>query len=129
MFKKTNKLELIITADEFIKKLQRMAVEFEGSFEKIALIPGFTIDILRMVAKGQAKINSELQISDTAQSFIDRMLNRIIIGMIIVAVIIGSSLIALVDIQPVVFDLPLFTTIGYIIAVLLSFSLFRGKYK
>lgn len=116
-------------ADEFIKKLQRMAVEFEGSFEKIALIPGFTIDILRMVAKGQAKINSELQISDTAQSFIDRMLNRIIIGMIIVAVIIGSSLIALVDIQPVVFDLPLFTTIGYIIAVLLSFSLFRGKYK
>lgn len=116
-------------ADEFLKKLQRMAVEFEGSFEKIALIPGFTIDILRMVAKGQAKINSELQISDTAQSFIDRMLNRIIIGMIIVAVIIGSSLIALVDIQPVVFNLPFFTTIGYVIAAVLSFSLFRGKYK
>lgn len=117
------------TADEFVKKLQRMAVELEGSFEKVALIPGYTVDILKMVAKGQAKINSELQISDTAQSFIDRMLNRIIIGMIIVAIIIGSSLIALVDIQPVVFDLPLFTTIGYVIAAALSFSLFRGKYK
>ena len=116
-------------ADEFVKKLQRMAVELEGSFEKVALIPGYTVDILKMVAKGQAKINSELQISETAQSFIDRMLNRIIIGMIIVAVIVGSSLIALVDIQPVVFNLPLFTTIGYVIAAALSFSLFRGKYK
>ena len=116
-------------ADEFVKKLQRMAVELEGSFEKVALIPGYTVDILKMVAKGQAKINSELQISETAQSFIDRMLNRIIIGMIIVAVIVGSSLIALVDIQPVVFNLPLFTTIGYVIASALSFSLFRGKYK
>ena len=42
---------------------------------------------------------------------------------------IGSSLIAIADIQPVIFNLPLFTTIGYIAAGLLTISLFKGKYK
>ena len=82
-----------------------------------------------MVAKGQAKINSELQISESAQSFIDKMLSRVIIGMIAVALIIGASLIALVDIQPVIFNLPLFTTLGYITAGILVISLFKGKCK
>ncbi len=113
--------------DNFIKKLQKVIIELSGSMEKLALIPGFTIDILQMIAKGQVKINSELQISESAQSFIDKVLNRIIMGMITVAIIIGSSLIALVDIQPVVFNLPLFTTIGYIIATILAISLFKNK--
>lgn len=115
--------------DEFTKKLQKVIIELSGSMEKLALIPGFTIDILQMVAKGQAKINSELQISESAQSFIDKMLSRIIIGMIAVALIIGASLIALVDIQPVIFNLPLFTTLGYITAGILVISLFKGKCK
>ncbi len=115
--------------DEFTRKAQRVLMGIDGSMEKMSLIPGFTVDILRMFAKGQTKINSELQISETAQAFIDRMLKKIIIGMIIVAIIIGASLIALVDIQPVLFNLPVFTTAGYIIAGLMSFSLFRGKYK
>ena len=57
------------------------------------------------------------------------MLNRIILAMITVAIIIGSSLIAMVDIQPVIFNLPLFTTLGYIAAGFLTISLFWGKYK
>lgn len=115
--------------DEFVNKIQRMLIEIDGSMEKLALIPGFTVDILRMVAKGQIKVNSDIQITETTQVFIDRMLRKIILGMIIVAIIVGSSLIALVNIQPVIFKLPLFTSIGYIIAVILSFSLFRGRYK
>ena len=115
--------------EEFVNKIQRVLIEIDGSMEKLALIPGFTVDILRMVAKGQIKVNSDIQITETTQVFIDRMLRKIILGMIIVAIIVGSSLIALVNIQPVIFKLPLFTSIGYIIAVILSFSLFRGKYK
>ena len=102
-------------------------MELSGSLEKLALIPGFTIDILQMIAKGQVKINSELQISENAQSFIERMIQRIILALITSAIIIGSSLIAIVDIQPVIFNLPLFTTIGYIAAGFLTISLFRGK--
>lgn len=115
--------------EEFTKKLQKAAMELSGSLEKMALIPGFTIDILQMIAKGQIKVNSELQISENAQVFIDRMLSRIILALIAVAIIIGSSLIAMVDIQPVIFNLPLFTTIGYIAAGILIISLFWGKYK
>ena len=114
---------------EFIKKMQKAAMELSGSLEKLALIPGFTIDILQMIAKGQVKVNSELQISENAQVFIDRMLSRVILALITVAIIIGSSLIAMVDVQPVIFNLPLFTTIGYIAAGFLTISLFRGKYK
>ncbi len=115
--------------EEFTKKIQKAVMELSGSLEKLALIPGFTIDILQMIAKGQVKVNSELQISENAQSFIDRMLSRIILALITVAIIIGSSLIAMVDVQPVIFNLPLFTTIGYIAAGFLTISLFRGKFK
>ncbi len=114
-------------ASEFTKKVRKAVMELSGSLEKLALIPGFTIDILQMIAKGQVKINSELQISENAQSFIERMIQRIILALITAAIIIGSSLIAIVDIQPVVFNLPLFTTIGYIAAGFLTISLFRGK--
>ena len=112
-----------------ILPLQYIETELSGSLEKLALIPGFTIDILQMIAKGQVKVNSELQISENAQVFIDRMLSRVILALITVAIIIGSSLIAMVDVQPVIFNLPLFTTIGYIAAGFLTISLFRGKYK
>ena len=115
--------------EEFTKKVQKAVMELSGSLEKLALIPGFTIDILQMIAKGQVKVNSELQISENAQSFIDRMISRIILALITVAIIIGSSLIATVDIQPVIFNLPLFTTIGYVAAGFLTISLFYGKYK
>ncbi len=114
-------------ASEFTKKVRKAVMELSGSLEKLALIPGFTIDILQMIAKGQVKINSELQISENAQSFIERMIQRIILALITAAIIIGSSLIAIVDIQPVIFNLPLFTTIGYIAAGFLTISLFRGK--
>ena len=57
------------------------------------------------------------------------MIQRIILALITAAIIIGSSLIAIADIQPVIFNLPLFTTIGYIAAGLLTISLFKGKYK
>ncbi|MCX4361577.1 ABC1 kinase family protein [Mucispirillum schaedleri] len=116
-------------ASEFTKKVRKAVMELSGSLEKLALIPGFTIDILQMIAKGQVKINSELQISENAQSFIERMIQRIILALITAAIIIGSSLIAIADIQPVIFNLPLFTTIGYIAAGLLTISLFKGKYK
>lgn len=115
--------------EEFKRKLKQTLIQLEGGMEKFSLIPGFTADILRMIAKGQLKMNSELQISESAQFFINRMLNRIIIGMIIVALIIGSSLIAMVKIQPVVAGLPVFTTSGYIVAAVLSFFLYKNRNK
>lgn len=108
-------------------KLQKAIGNLNYSMEKAIDLPSYITDIVKMTAKGQLKMRSELQISETTKTFLDKIVTKIITALLAVAVIIGSSLIALVEIQPIVFDLPLFTTIGYIIAVFLSMSIFIRK--
>lgn len=112
----------------FSKKIKKVAMDLDGSAEKMAMLPGYAADILLMTAKGQLKSKFQIQIADNEKEFIIKILNRFIIGLIAAAIIIGSSIIVLSDMRHTTFGLPIFSIIGYCISAFLCFILFRqGK--
>ncbi len=60
-----------------------------------------------MTVKGQTKVNLDISGSEAPLKRIDSMVNRIIAAVIIMSLIIGSSLLCLTEIRPMVGDIPL----------------------
>ena len=86
-----------------------------------------------MTVKGQTKVNLDISGSEAPLKRIDSMVNRIVAAVIIMALIIGSSLLCLTKIRPMVGDIPLLAMLGYILAGIiggiLAFFMIRKKKK
>ncbi len=87
-------------------------------------IPVQTSDILRMVQRGQVKMNLNLMGSDQPIAKIDRMVNRLIVCLLIVALLVGSSILCMTDMSPKILGIPAIGFVGYIIAFIMSIWLF-----
>ena len=89
--------------------------------------------MIQMTVKGQTKVNLDISGSEAPLKRIDSMVNRIIAAVIIMALIIGSSLLCLTEIRPMVGDIPLLAMLGYILAGviggILVFFMIRKKKK
>lgn len=79
--------------------------------------------IIHMMRQGTFKIEFEHQGLDNLISELDRSSNRIAFSLVIAALIVGSSLMMLTKIGPLVMDIPLFGLIGYMLAAFLGFWL------
>lgn len=93
------------------------------SFDKTLEIPGHINEILTMFMKGQSKVGMELQSTKAFDRLMSKLVNNLIIGLIISALLIGSSLIATTDMKPQVLDIPMLGALGYSVAFILSIGL------
>ena len=136
-----NLLQILAThmSNEFLrsldwnKELKRTGKGIYTIFNKIAVIPAQLSDLIQMTVKGQTKVNLEISGSEAPLKRIDNMVNRIIAAVIIMALIIGSSLLCLTEIRPMVGDIPLLAMLGYILAGIIGgilvFFMLRKKKK
>lgn len=102
------------------KELRHLLRKTIGSVEKITDIPLNLADIIKMTVRGQTKINLELTGSEEPLGKMDRMVDRLIFGIIDGALLIGSSMLCTTDMAPKILGIPAIGAAGFIIAFLLA---------
>ena len=76
-------------------------------------LPGQASDLLRLAVKGQARIGVELVGSEMPLARFDRIMNRLIVGIVNAAAVIGSSILCTTDMEPKLLGIPLLGVLGF----------------
>ncbi len=100
--------------------------ELENSGKKLLLtlrkaqdIPSDLSDSLKSFQSGEARMKMDMQPSDQLSRLMYGVVYSLVEGLIIVALLIGSSIICTTDIKPQLFDMPVASTIGFALAGLM----------
>ena len=115
--------------DNTERELRHLLHKAAGSVEKISDIPLNLADIIKMTVRGQTKLNLELTGSEEPLGKIDRMVDRLIFGIIDGALLIGSSMLCTTDMTPKVLGIPAIGALGFLIAFVLSGVLLINIFK
>ncbi|MCX6355796.1 MAG: AarF/UbiB family protein [Candidatus Aureabacteria bacterium] len=107
-------------------KIEEMAGDLFGLLREL---PGDLQLMLRKAAKGRFKLEFQHRGLDTFIAEMDKSSNRLSFGLIVAALIIGSSLVTLSDKGPHILGLPLFGLAGFLLAGLLGLWLIFGILK
>ncbi|MGN1412338.1 MAG: ABC1 kinase family protein [Oscillospiraceae bacterium] len=109
------------TINEFdIKKEVTKAVTTAmNSSSKALNIPALLTDLLEATIKGHTKVNLDLTGSEGIMKQLSRMIHKLIIGLIVSSLLIGSSLLCIADNTPKLFDIPL-GFIGYLVSIVMG---------
>jgi Predicted unusual protein kinase len=94
-------------------------------------LPEQVSDILKMTMSGQTKVNLDLTGSEEPLRQVDKMINKLIIGIISSALLLGSSIICTTEMMPKIMEIPLLGVFGYLAALVLCgrllLSIMRNK--
>ena len=82
-------------------------------------LPEQISDILKMTMSGQTKVNLDLTGSEEPLQRIDLMINKLVIGIISSALLLGSSVICTTQMTPKIMEIPLLGVFGYLAALIL----------
>lgn len=88
------------------QELRHLLRKFAGSAEKVSDIPLNLADIIKMTVRGQTKINLELTGSEEPIGKADRMVDRLVFGIIDGALLIGSSMLCTTNMHPQILGIP-----------------------
>jgi len=110
---------------EFWKVFHRLGNTLQKSID----IPAQMADVLKMTAKGQTKINLEIVGADEPLAEINKMINKLIIGLIDAALLISSSIICATEMNPQILGIPVLGALGYFTALVLGVWLLYGIIK
>lgn len=97
--------------------------------QKSMHIPEQLSDILKMTMSGQTKVNLDLTGSEEPLRRLDKMINKLIIGIICSALLLGSSIICTTNMTPQIMEIPILGVLGYLVAVFLSIRLMISIFK
>lgn len=97
--KKFNFDELLITADSFVKDSARL--------------PSKLIELSNSFLSGRARLQFEVRNLDEPVSNLNRMVNRMVFGLVISSMIIGSSLILNTNIGPKFYNISIIGILGF----------------
>ena len=111
------------------RRMRHMLHKFSGSAEKISDIPLNLADIIKMTVRGQTKLNLELTGSEEPIAKLDRMVDRLIFGIIDGALLIGSSMLCTTNMDPKIMGIPALGAGGFLIAFLLAGGLLLDIFK
>ena len=100
-------------------ELDRLKSEGYVFFKKTMRLPEQISDILQMTMRGQTKVNLDLTGSEEPLRRIDGMMNKLVLGMIGSALLLGSSVICTTQMTPKIMEIPLLGVFGYLAALVL----------
>mgnify|MGYP006985694520 FL=1 len=106
------------------KEAKKIASKSIDAFVKGLDLSVQSSDVLKMVQRGQVKVNLNLMGSEQPIAKIDRMINRLIICILIAALFMASSLICTTDMDPKILGIPALGFVGFMIALAMSIWLF-----
>ncbi len=126
----TNAMKIISTqkasllSSDWGRDLQHVLTRLQADADHMLNMPVQLSDILSMVRRGQLKVNLDLQGADSTIANFDRMINRIIVCLLIVALLMSSSIICTTKMKPEFLGIPLLGFAGFFIAFCMSMWLF-----
>jgi len=96
-------------------------------------LPGQMSDFLRLASKGQTRLGVEIVGSEAPMARFDRIMNRLIVGIVNAAAVIGSSILCTTDMNPKLLGIPLLGVLGFsasfIMTIWLIARILRGNRK
>lgn len=121
--------DMITEAQPFMKKLllDRLSPEqlikrgrrgLEDGFEVLTGLPKDTHDLVKTLQNGQFKFRVEIDRADQFLDRIDDFIGRLIMGIVIAALIVGSSIVMTVSGSDIPLSLSVFAMLGFSAAVL-----------
>lgn len=93
------------------------------SSKKAVNMPAELLDLVKMTLKGQSKVNIELRGSEQSLISINNMVNKLVLGLITVGLLIGSSIICVTKMKPEVLGIPALGFVGFLAAFILGIIL------
>lgn len=99
------------------KELKNSGRSVYRSFHKALDIPALMADILRGFIKGQNRINLDLHATEDLNEMLTRLVKRLVLGFLVTALLISSSIICTTDMQPKLWGIPALGAIGYLLAL------------
>lgn len=100
--------------------LEESAIDLQRASEGAVQSAVYSGEALRMLTRGQLKVNMEMLGSDAPLGTVSKILNRLTMGIIIAGLFIGSSLFAQVKGAVTVFGIPFVSFFGFLGAFILS---------
>ena len=97
-------------------ELARTGRHVVRSLRKGIDIPLLAADIMQEYLEGQARVNLKLETSPELEMMVASAVRNLVIGMCIVALLIGSSILCLTDMEPRLLGIPVLGVIGYVTA-------------
>ncbi len=110
---KNSQEELAQAIGELARSLRSSAT---GSLDALA----FSGDALKMLTRGQLKVNMEVLGSEAPLARVSKIVNRLTIALIIAGLFIGSSMLSLSTMEPRLLGVPVLAFFGYLGAAVLS---------
>ena len=107
-------------------ELDKLKREGYVLLRKSMQLPEQISDILKMTMSGQTKVNLDLTGSEEPLRRIDMMINKLVIGIISSALLLGSSVICTTQMTPKIMEIPLLGVFGYLAALILCGRLLWG---
>ncbi|HBE80326.1 MAG TPA: ABC transporter, partial [Firmicutes bacterium] len=109
-----------------LKEFRQIGNRLLGALSKSMDIPSEIADVLKMTVRGQTKIN--LGITEAAEPLnaVNKMVDKLVIGIIDAALLISSSLICTTDMSPKIFEIPVLGMMGYFAALVVGIWLLNG---
>lgn len=100
--------------------IEDLALDMRKAAEGAGQAAAYSGEALRMLTRGQLKVNMEMLGSEAPMRAMSRIINRLTIGIIIAGLFIGSSMLAQIAGGPTIFDIPFISFFGFLGAFVLS---------
>ncbi len=102
-----------------VDELQRLARETVAATHGLLGAAGELGLAMRMLTRGQLRVNLDLAGTEDPLEDISRIANRLTMSVIVAGLFIGSSVVYYARIQPVIFGIPIIGFVGYMVAFVL----------
>ena len=106
--------------DELIRALEGLTRSLRSSATGSLDALTYSGDALKMLTRGQLKMNMEVLGSEAPLARISKIVNRLTIALIIAGLFIGSSMLSLSTMEPRLLGVPVLAFFGYLGAAVLS---------
>ncbi|OUO91739.1 ABC transporter [Gordonibacter sp. An230] len=106
--------------DELAQAMEDLALSLRSSSKGALDAARFSGEALKMLTRGQLKMNMEVLGSEAPLSKLAKIINRLTIGIVIAGLFIGSSMLSLSSMEPRLLGVPVLAFFGYLGAAILS---------
>ena len=106
--------------DELARAMEDLARALRSSSKGMMDSAKFSGEALKMLTRGQLKMNMEVLGSEAPLSKLAKIINRLTIGIIIAGLFMGSSMLANSTMEPRLLGVPVLSFFGYLGAAILS---------
>lgn len=106
------------------KEITENGREIYQALKKSVRIPSYISDFLHSYTNGQTRINLDLHSTEDLNKTLQGITQHIVMGLLIAALLISSSIICTTDMAPKLLGIPALGVFGYILAFVLALAIF-----